>query len=114
VNVDPTQRLLKREPVTDQGIVTVIIPADSDDRFNRIRCPLCSWQPKPTSVWCCSCLSTPEPFFPACGTVWNTFSTRGRCPGCSHQWKWTTCLRCGNYSIHEDWYEESRSGGSPS
>ena len=30
--------------------------------------------------------------------------TRGRCPGCQHQWQWTTCLSCGVASLHEHWY----------
>ena len=42
----------------------------------------------------------------ACGTAWNTFATRGRCPGCAHQWRWTSCLRCDQWSPHGDWYEE--------
>ena len=54
------------------------------------------------------CSGTPEPFFEACGTVWNTFATHGRCPGCSHQWRWTTCLRCQEPSLHVDWYEGRR------
>ena len=71
----------------------------------RVRCPLCAWQPSADSLWCCDCTDTPEPFFQSCGTVWNTFATRGRCPGCSHQWKWTTCLQCAQSSLHDDWYE---------
>lgn len=73
----------------------------------RIRCPLCLWQPNAASRWCCNCVGTPEPRFDSCGTVWNTFDTHGRCPGCGHQWRWTTCLRCATASPHEDWYEES-------
>jgi DNA-directed RNA polymerase subunit RPC12/RpoP len=79
---------------------------ESEDGFIAIRCPLCSWRPAPSSRWSCVCEGTPEPHFEGCGTVWNTFSTRGRCPGCGHQWLWTTCLRCGQPSLHEDWYEE--------
>jgi hypothetical protein len=69
-----------------------------------ILCPRCDWRPSSGSRWCCSCESTPEPPFDACGTVWNTFETRGRCPGCQHQWQWTTCLSCGVASLHEHWY----------
>jgi hypothetical protein len=72
-----------------------------------IRCPLCGWRPGPASRWCCECVDTPEPFFDACGTVWNTFATRGRCPGCQHQWQWTTCLSCLKSSPHEAWYQRS-------
>lgn len=48
----------------------------------------------------------PSAFFEGCGIVWNTFSTHGCCPGCSHQWRWTSCLRCGKSSLHKDWYAE--------
>jgi len=79
----------------------------SETARGRIRCPLCFWQPLGSSRWCCSCIGTPEPPFDSCGTVWNTFETRGRCPGCGHQWQWTTCLRCAAASPHEDWYDAS-------
>ena len=82
-----------------------------DDAFSRIRCPLCSWVPSRADRWYCHCLGTPEPPFPACGSAWNTFSTRGRCPGCSHQWIWTSCFECKQWSLHEDWYEESEERG---
>jgi hypothetical protein len=36
--------------------------------------------------------------------VWNTFWTRGLCPGCGHQWQETQCLRCRKMSPHESWY----------
>jgi rubrerythrin len=78
---------------------------DSTD-FSRIRCPVCRWQPNASSRWYCADAGYPHYFFNGCGTVWNTFDTRGRCPGCGHQWKWTDCLRCGNCSPHEAWYEE--------
>ena len=73
--------------------------------FHGVRCPLCAWRPDSSSRWSCQPSETPEPFFPGCGTVWNTFSTRGRCPGCDHQWRWTSCLSCEGWSLHEDWYE---------
>jgi hypothetical protein len=76
-----------------------------------IRCPLCDWRPSAASRWCCECIGTPEPYFEACGTVWHTFTTRGRCPGCQHQWQWTTCLSCGVASPHEDWYFEEAPPG---
>jgi hypothetical protein len=81
--------------------------AESDEAktdFSRIRCPFCKWQPQKTSRWWCVDVGFPEYFFEACGTGWNTFETRGRCPGCAHQWRWTTCLRCHENSRHEDWY----------
>ena len=53
--------------------------------FGRVRCQLCGWQPSATSLWQCQSFGTPEPFFGGCGAMWNTFETRGLCPGCSHQ-----------------------------
>ena len=96
--------LLKNDRAPDRIIVDVS-SADRQEPFSAIRCPLCSWRPSASSLWSCNCLGTPEPFFESCGMVWNTFSTKGRCPGCRHQWQWTTCLRCGQASLHEDWYE---------
>jgi len=96
--------LLKDDRAPDLIIVDNEGPAD-EDGFSTIRCPLCEWRPSNSSRWCCDSRGTPEPPFAACGTAWNTFSTSGRCPGCSHQWKWTSCLRCAGWSLHEDWYE---------
>jgi hypothetical protein len=96
--------LLKREPhiaptVEDDD------DAGDDSAFERIRCPHCAWQPSPSSTWACDGRDGEAPGFSGCGTIWNTFTTRGRCPGCSHQWRWTSCLRCGGWALHEDWYE---------
>ena len=71
----------------------------------RIRCPRCGWPSAPSSTWVCLSGPGPEPPFSSCGTVWNTFKTRGRCPGCAHQWRWTTCLHCTEWSPHLEWYE---------
>lgn len=79
---------------------------ETTDFFSRIRCPLCKWQPKRSSRWFCADAGFPEYFSGGCGTAWNTFATRGVCPGCRHQWKWTTCLSCGEWSLHDDWYGE--------
>jgi hypothetical protein len=79
--------------------------ADDEAEFSGIRCPLCQWRPSRSSRWGCVADGTPEPFFESCGTVWNTFATGGRCPGCQHQWRWTSCLRCEGWSLHIDWYE---------
>jgi hypothetical protein len=75
--------------------------------FSRIRCPLCKWQPDESNRWYCANCGHPEYFFEACGTGWNTFTTRGVCPGCEHQWRWTACLNCAGWSLHEDWYLDS-------
>jgi hypothetical protein len=80
---------------------------DEDEGRSAIRCPRCGWQPAASSRWSCNAEHAPEPSFTGCGTVWNTFDTKGRCPGCQHQWQWTSCLSCGEWSLHLDWYEES-------
>ena len=98
---------LFKRPEPGKGLRIFTLPKDEDEgnASERIRCPLCEWHPTPASTWCCLGEGTPEPPFSWCGTVWNTFSTHGRCPGCAHQWTWTSCLRCGGFSLHEDWYE---------
>jgi len=72
--------------------------------FSRIRCPLCRWRPKPSHRWFCAPCDFPEFFQHGCGAYWNTFTTRGRCPDCGHQWRWTACLSCAGWSLHEHWY----------
>lgn len=74
--------------------------------FHKIRCPLCEWRPQQSSRWCCADCGAPEYFYNGCYNTWNTFDTRGKCPYCAHQWRWTSCLRCGGWSLHEDWYEK--------
>ena len=61
----------------------------------RIRCPKCGWEPGRNDRWSCE---------PGCGHVWNTFETAGVCPACSKQWTDTACLRCHQWSPHDDWY----------
>ena len=99
------EMLLLKDKRAGNPITINVADLVEDDEFRRIRCPHCKWHPTASSRWCCYSHGTPEPFFNACGTVWNTFSTRGRCPGCNHQWQWTSCLRCQEWSRHEDWYE---------
>jgi hypothetical protein len=67
------------------------------NKRERIRCPVCSWEPQKSDAWCCA----PD----GCWHVWNTFETRALCPGCSKQWEYTECLSCHVSSPHEDWYE---------
>jgi hypothetical protein len=104
--VAPAFLLLKRDPTRDPDFV-VIFEGEEEEIFGRIRCPLCEWRPAASSRWCCTRVDVPEQFQGGCGTIWNTFSTRGRCPGCQHQWRWTKCMRCDGWSLHEDWYEEA-------
>jgi hypothetical protein len=67
------------------------------NRGGRIRCPKCSWEPHKSDKWFCSkCREG----------VWNTFDTRGVCPVCKYHWQWTACLRCHEWSLHEEWYEK--------
>jgi len=63
----------------------------------RIRCPKCQWNPQSHDRWMCHC-----------GHTWNTFDTRGKCPGCGHQWNQTMCLACFEWSEHEAWYEKEK------
>jgi len=67
--------------------------AQRDPMDPRIRCPKCRWSPDAEARWSCRC-----------GHLWNTFHTRGACPGCGYQWTATACLNCGQMSPHSDWY----------
>ncbi len=80
---------------------------DDESGYKRIRCPLCKWQPDSSSRWYCGGDGPPE-YYKGCGRSWNTFDTGGLCPGCQHQWRWTACLWCGNYSLHEAWYTDEQ------
>ena len=83
------------------------LPDDDDDVIAagaHIRCPACQWQPDRKSRWFCMSMGAPENFSAGCGHGWNTFDTRGVCPGCLYQWKHTTCLSCSVTSLHDDWY----------
>jgi hypothetical protein len=60
-----------------------------------IYCPKCEWRPSAEDRWFCT---------PSCGTVWNTFWTRGVCPSCAVKWPQTQCLACQLFSPHEAWY----------
>lgn len=64
-----------------------------------IRCPQCKWTPRTKNLWSCKC-----------GPHWNTFDTRGLCPGCGHQWEITGCLQCGAMSPHAEWYVDNSAG----
>jgi len=98
---------LKQDLSRTRTTTREVAPED-EDIFSRIRCPLCAWRPAPSSRWSCVWTEgSPEPPFASCGAIWNTFETRGNCPGCAHRWRWTSCLRCAGWSLHEDWYEEA-------
>jgi len=58
-----------------------------------VLCPKCIWRPRAKNRWRCKC-----------GHQWNTFDTRGLCPGCGYQWEITVCPECGEISPHKDWY----------
>lgn len=96
---------LKRDPAW-RPVVIDEIRDDARPGEPRIRCPLCKWEPRRSSVWTCWECPVPEGLARGCGTSWHTFDTGGRCPGCQHQWRWTICLACGCWSPHADWYAE--------
>ena len=100
------RRWLLRRIGPDLAVLTLTPTRDQADRHGEghIRCPRCEWHPRPSSRWCCSECPRPEGFFEGCGTLWNTFETSGICPGCRHRWVWTSCLSCGGWSLHDDWY----------
>ena len=83
----------------------VITKKDTDPRLRedgpKIRCPKCAWEPSRADRWCCANGG-------GCGHVWNTFETRGVCPGCGRQWTETACLRCNQWSPHDDWYVDAK------
>ncbi len=97
--------LYQKGRLTDEVIEEALRAGEEESRYGRIRCPLCLWRPNASSLWYCADSPYPEHFYGGCGTVWNTFDTRGLCPGCGHQWRWTSCLSCTGWSLHEDWYE---------
>ncbi len=98
--------LLQKNSNPEEIIEKLKQKEDETTDFQRIRCPHCKWQPSASSIWFCSDCDFPEYYYNGCETAWNTFSTHGKCPGCSHQWRWTSCLSCGNWSLHEDWYSK--------
>jgi len=59
----------------------------------QILCPKCTYEPKQTDRWQCTC-----------GHIWNTFDTAAKCPACGYQWKDTACPACHKWSPHIDWY----------
>jgi hypothetical protein len=75
-------------------------PAEFEEMFGSIlpgiRCPQCKWAPRTKNLWSCKC-----------GHHWNTFDTRGLCPGCAYQWEITGCVQCGAMSPHLEWYVEN-------
>jgi hypothetical protein len=62
-----------------------------------IYCPKCHWEPDGKPYWRRNC-----------GTVWDTFSTGARCPGCQKVWGYTICPKkpdgCGSRDPHLGWY----------
>ena len=79
--VDVEERLKKKDSSSD----------------GRVRCPKCQWTPRSSDRWMCHCRHT-----------WNTFDTRGLCPGCNYQWTQTMCLSCLQWSEHQAWYETEK------
>ena len=105
--------LFQRKLETEDGVEEALgLDDGGEPEFGRIRCPVCRWRPRASDLWECGDCGYPEYFYGGCGTEWNTFDTRGLCPGCGHQWRWTFCLSCWEWSLHEDWYEKADEGGS--
>jgi hypothetical protein len=48
----------------------------------------------------------------SCFHEWHTFDTGGVCPACGRLWVKTQCLRCTEWSLHVEWYEDATDGGS--
>lgn len=96
--------LFQRGLTPDERAGTLEESEEADVGEGRVRCPLCGWRPDASSLWECDDCGHPEYFYGGCGCVWNTFDTGGVCPGCGHRWHWTSCLHCGGWSLHEDWY----------
>jgi hypothetical protein len=76
-------------------LVPKIDEKEDDKDISGIRCPACQWRPTRHDMWSCDC-----------GEVWNTFATRGECPGCQRRWAKTQCTKCGTWSDHDAWYED--------
>ncbi len=98
--------LFQKDLIQKEVLKNVEKDEDETVDFSRIRCPLCRWQPTASSRWFCADAGFPEYFFDGCGAMWNTFANGGVCVGCHHRWRWTTCLRCAQWSPHDDWYAE--------
>jgi hypothetical protein len=103
--------LFQKSLTTDEVVEEAAREDEGAPDFGRIRCPACRWRPNASSRWACGDCGHPEHFYGGCGAVWNTFDTRGRCPGCGHLWRWTRCLSCRAWSPHEDWYEKEGGDG---
>ena len=80
------------------GVLSVAKRVDGGRGRQKIRCPNCRWKPTRKSRWRC-----------VCRHVWNTFDTRGVCPGCVLPWRDTKCPECKQWSRHDDWYEHASS-----
>jgi hypothetical protein len=93
---------LKQSPLWGHPLKLPAPRAGDSKSGSRIRCPHCSWTPRRQDLWRC-----------VCGHAWNTFETRGVCPACSFQWIETQCLRCIQWSRHDDWYVLEDGSGGP-
>ena len=93
--------LKKHGPDPEQELIDALQAAEEKPEvpYDGIRCPRCGWRPTASSRWQC---------LQPCFHVWNTFDTRGHCPGCGYQWLQTQCLACHVMSPHEEWYERPR------
>jgi len=64
-----------------------------------VSCPKCGWEPDEKDIWVCD----------ECKTRWNTFQTRGKCPGCGKVFIDTQCSKqkggCGELSLNAEWFQ---------
>jgi GNAT superfamily N-acetyltransferase len=68
-------------------------PPPDETRRLHARCPKCQWTHNGGVHWQCKC-----------GSLMNTFATRGLCSRCNHQWQHTKCPKCAAWSPHVEWY----------
>jgi hypothetical protein len=85
------RRAVRTDPFEIRG--GSLAAAEDERILSRIACPRCGFSPKTGDRWQCKCTHR-----------WNTFETRGLCPGCGYQWTETACPRCGELSPHLDWH----------
>jgi hypothetical protein len=62
-------------------------------RRQEYRCPNCGWIPFALPAWKCK----------SCHSVWDYFSTEGRCPRCEHQHEEAACVRCRRIARNRQW-----------
>lgn len=75
-------------------ILKLPLSAKANAEGTYIACPRCDWRPDISDVWDC----------PNCRGIWNVFTTHAVCPRCGTVSQTTHCLKCDQWSDHQDWY----------